>query len=40
MKNSTPLALGEFLGMGNRAWGMGKKLPMPYALPNDLESLV
>ncbi|MBE9088046.1 MULTISPECIES: hypothetical protein [unclassified Tolypothrix] len=30
MKNSIPLWV-EFLGMGNRAWGMAKKLPMPNA---------
>ncbi|MBE9083880.1 MULTISPECIES: hypothetical protein [unclassified Tolypothrix] len=28
MKNSTHKGM-EFLGMGNRAWGMAKKLPMP-----------
>ncbi|BAY89444.1 hypothetical protein FDUTEX481_07431 [Tolypothrix sp. PCC 7601] len=30
MKNSTHKGM-EFLGMGNRAWGMAKKLPMPNA---------
>ncbi|MEH2192201.1 MAG: hypothetical protein V7K98_05995 [Nostoc sp.] len=30
MKNSTHKGM-EFLGMGNRALGMGKKLPMPNA---------
>ncbi|BAY93205.1 hypothetical protein IQ278_12655 [Tolypothrix sp. LEGE 11397] len=36
MKNSTHKGM-EFLGMGNRAWGMAKKLPMPNAqcpMPN------
>ncbi|WP_210403117.1 hypothetical protein [Tolypothrix sp. PCC 7601] len=31
MKNSTHKGM-EFLGIGNWAWGMGKNIPMPYAL--------
>ncbi|MHC5735733.1 hypothetical protein [Nostoc sp.] len=40
MKNSIPLWV-EFLGMGNGAWGMGKKLPMPNALfaPSDAATI-
>ncbi|EKF02543.1 hypothetical protein FDUTEX481_06707 [Tolypothrix sp. PCC 7601] len=30
MKNSTHKGM-EFLGMGNRGWGMGKNIPMPNA---------
>jgi len=32
MKNSTHKGM-EFLGMGNRAWDMGKKLPMTAVAP-------